>query len=79
MKQYEPCIQNNNNNNNTNNNNNKYKNESKKGGGNLFVERESASGKSNRRFSPGLKTKLIHPARATREYQNLGVSSDSMR
>ena len=35
--------------------------------------------KSNHRFSSGLKAKLIHAARATYGYQNLGVSSNSMR
>ena len=35
--------------------------------------------KSDRRFSSGLKAKLIHVARATRGYQNLTVSSNSMR
>ena len=35
--------------------------------------------KSNSRFSSGLKAKLIHAARATREYQNLGVSSNPTR
>ena len=31
------------------------------------------------RFSSGLKAKLIHATRATREHQNLGVSSNSTR
>ena len=31
------------------------------------------------RFSSSLKAKLIHATRATRGYQNLGVSSNSMR
>ena len=35
--------------------------------------------KSDRRFSSGLKAKLIHAMRATRGYQNLGVSSNFMR
>ena len=35
--------------------------------------------KSDSRFSSRLKAKLIHAARATRGYQNLGVSSNSMR
>ena len=35
--------------------------------------------KSDSRFSSGLKAKLIHGARAMRRYQNLGVSSNSMR
>ena len=35
--------------------------------------------KSNRRFSSRLKEKLIHVLRATRGYQNLGVSSNSTR
>ena len=35
--------------------------------------------KSDRRFSSGLKAKLIHATRATRGYQNLRVSSNSMR
>ena len=35
--------------------------------------------KLDRRFSSGLKAKLIHTTRATRRYQNLGVSSNSMR
>ena len=35
--------------------------------------------KSDRKFSSGLKAKLIHAARATRGYQNLGVSSNSKR
>ena len=34
---------------------------------------------SDRRFSSGMKEKLIHAARATRGYQNLGVSSNSTR
>ena len=29
--------------------------------------------KSDRRFSPGLKTKLIYAMRATRRHQNIGV------
>ena len=33
--------------------------------------------KSQRRFSSGLKAKLIHAARAMRGHQNLGVSSNS--
>ena len=36
-------------------------------------------GKSDRRFSSGLKAKLIHATRATRGHQNLGVSSNSTR
>ena len=44
----------------------------------LFVS-FSYLGKSDRRFSSGLKAKLIHAARATRGYQNLGVSSNSTR
>ena len=36
-------------------------------------------GKSDRRFSSGLKAKLIHTTRATRGHQNLGVSSNSTR
>ena len=35
--------------------------------------------KSDRRISSELKAKLIHAARATCGYQNLGVSSNSMR
>ena len=35
--------------------------------------------KSDRRFSLGLKAKLIHATRATRGHQNIGVSSNSMR
>ena len=35
--------------------------------------------KLDRRFSSGLKAKLIHTTRATRGHQNLGVSSNSMR
>ena len=35
--------------------------------------------KSDRRFSSGLKAKLIHTTRATRGYQNLGVLSNSTR
>ena len=35
--------------------------------------------KSDRRFSSGLKAKLIQVVRATRGYQNLGVSSNSTR
>ena len=35
--------------------------------------------KLNRKFSSGLKAKLIYAMRATREHQNLGVSSNSMR
>ena len=35
--------------------------------------------KSDRRFSSGLKAKLIHAVRATRGHQNLGVSSNSKR
>ena len=35
--------------------------------------------KLDRRFSSELKAKLIHAARATHEYQNLGVSSNSTR
>ena len=35
--------------------------------------------KSDRRFSSGLKAKLIHASRATRGHQNLGVSSNSTR
>ena len=35
--------------------------------------------KSDRRFSSGLKAKLIYAARATRGHQNLEVSSNSMR
>ena len=35
--------------------------------------------KSGHRILSGLKAKLIHAARATRGYQNLGVSSNSMR
>ena len=35
--------------------------------------------KSDRRFSLGLKAKLIHATRATRGHQNLGVSSNSAR
>ena len=35
--------------------------------------------KSDRRFSSGLKAKLIHATRATRGHQNLGVSSNSTR
>ena len=35
--------------------------------------------KSDRRFSSGLKPKLIYAERATRGYQNLVVSSNSTR
>ena len=35
--------------------------------------------KSDSRFSSRLKAKLIHAARATRGYQNHGVSSNSTR
>ena len=35
--------------------------------------------KSDRRFSSGLKAKLIHATRVTRGHQNLGVSSNSTR
>ena len=35
--------------------------------------------KSDRRFSSGLKAKLIHATRAMRGHQNLGVSSNSTR
>ena len=35
--------------------------------------------KSDRRFLSGLKAKLIYAMRATCGYQNLGVSSNSMR
>ena len=35
--------------------------------------------KSDRRFSLGLKAKLIYAMRATRGHQNLGVSSNSTR
>ena len=35
--------------------------------------------KSDRKFSSGLKAKLIHVARATLGYQNLGVFSNSTR
>ena len=35
--------------------------------------------KSDRRFSSGMKAKLIHATRATRGHQNLGVSSNSTR
>ena len=35
--------------------------------------------KLDRRFSLRLKAKLIHATKATRGYQNLGVSSNSMR
>ena len=35
--------------------------------------------KLDRRFSSGLKAKLIHATRTTRGHQNLGVSSNSMR
>ena len=35
--------------------------------------------KSDRRFSSGLKAKLIYTTRATRGHQNLEVSSNSMR
>ena len=35
--------------------------------------------KSDRRFSLGLKAKLIHTTRATCGHQNLGVSSNSTR
>ena len=35
--------------------------------------------KLDRRFSSGLKAKLIHAMRATCKYQNLGVSSNSTR
>ena len=35
--------------------------------------------KSDRRFSSGLKAKLIYATRATRGHQNLGVSSNSTR
>ena len=35
--------------------------------------------KSDRKFSLGLKAKLIHATRATRGHQNLGVSLNSTR
>ena len=35
--------------------------------------------KSDRRFSSGLKAKLMYVMRATRGHQNLGVSSNSTR
>ena len=35
--------------------------------------------KLDHRFLSGLKVKLIDATRATREYQNLSVSSNSMR
>ena len=35
--------------------------------------------KSDRRFSSGLKAKLIHATRATRGHQTLGVLSNSTR
>ena len=43
----------------------------------FFLRFLSNLGKSDRRLSSGLKAKLIHAARATRGYQNLGVSSNS--
>ena len=71
----------------------KIKTKVKKEEGILLGERESSSGrdffllfsslsnlrKSDRRFSSGLKAKLIHAARVTRGYQNLGVLSNSTR
>ena len=35
--------------------------------------------KSDRRFSSGLKVKLIYATRATRGYQKVGVSTNSVR
>ena len=35
--------------------------------------------KSDRRFSSGLKAKLIYVTRAKRGHQNLGVSTNSVR
>ena len=35
--------------------------------------------KSDRRFSSGLKTKLIYAMRATRGHQKVGVSTNSVR
>ena len=35
--------------------------------------------KSDRRFSSGLKEKLIYEMRATRGHQKVGVSTNSMR
>ena len=35
--------------------------------------------KSDRRFSSGLKVKLIYATRATRGHQKVGVSTNSMR
>ena len=35
--------------------------------------------KSDRRFSSGLKAKLIYPMRATRGHQKVGVLTKSMR
>ena len=94
MKQYEPCIQNDNNNNNNNiiiii----KWKKKIKRGQRGrreesvgekkifyffLFIYFSDLR-KLDRRFSSGLKAKLIHVTRVTRGYQNLGVSSNSTR
>ena len=45
----------------------------------LFFASFSDLRKSDRRFSSGQKAKLIHVARATREYQNRRVSSNFTR
>ena len=95
MKQYEPCIQNNNNNNNNNIKTKVKQEEglgSERGrerqGSHerlyiflffLLFSSFSDLWKSDRRFSSGLKAKLIHATRATRGHQNLGVSSNSTR
>ena len=81
-------------NNNNNNNNNKEKNQSKKGresvGGReslrenflFFISLFSSFSdlqKSDRRFSSGLKAKLIYTMRATCGHQKVGVSTNSVR
>ena len=45
----------------------------------LYFSSFSDLRKSDRRFSSGLKAKLIYAMRATRGHQNLRVSSNSMR
>ena len=91
MKQYELCIQNNNNNKNKDKNENKKgkgncRGKRERGRPERFLffifllfAFFSDLRKSDRRFSSGLKAKLIHVARATRGYQNLLVSSNSIR
>ena len=94
MKQYEPCIQNDNNNNNNIIIIIKGK-KLEMGQRGRPGEREryrefyfyfflvfvsfSDLRKSDRRFSSGLKAKLIYATRAMRRHQNLGVSSNSTR